>query len=63
MTAPNPDRLAYGVPETARLIDVSAQCIRREIAAGRLQSLVVGGRRLVEAAALDRYLDTARRAS
>lgn len=56
-----PDRIAWSVPEAARLIGVSPNHLRNEVSAGRIRSIRSGSRRLIEAAELDRYLAAARR--
>jgi hypothetical protein len=37
------ERLAFGVPEVAKLSGISVSCVRKEISLGRLQGRRVGG--------------------
>lgn len=52
--------LAYSIPEAARLTGLSRATIYNMFADGRLASLKIGKRRLVERAALDRLFDASR---
>jgi len=52
------ERKAYSVDETAEIIDLSRATIWRLIAANKLATVKVGGRRLVPVRAIDALLDT-----
>ncbi len=54
---PRQDRqMAYRLPAAAKLLDVSEDVLRREIAAGKLASHLIGGARVVLAGELEEYL-------
>lgn len=54
--APLPERLAYTVPETARLLGISRAGVYNLIHAGTVVSVKLGGRRLVRRADLEALL-------
>lgn len=49
-------KMAYRISAAAKLLDVSEDVLRREIAAGRLKSYLIGGARVVLAEELREYL-------
>ena len=53
-------RLAYSVPEVAKLVGLSRRQIYVEFEQGRLSSIKVGRRRLVRRSDLDRWLTAQR---
>lgn len=53
-TDPTPTRLAYAVPESARMLGISRRGLYRLIEDGTLRTVTLGRRRLVPAAELAR---------
>jgi excisionase family DNA binding protein len=53
------DRLAFGVAEAARRLDVSPMTLYREIAAGRLAAIRIRDRLLIPRIVLERLIDEA----
>ena len=51
-------RLAYSVPEVARMLGVSEKTVRRQIDSGELASFMFGGRRLIKQASLKAIMDS-----
>lgn len=49
-------RLAYPIPEAAQIIGIGRTTLYGEIAAGRLETVTIGRRRLITRAALESYL-------
>jgi excisionase family DNA binding protein len=60
-TEPTPtapiEPLAVGIADAATVVGVSPSTIKREIVAGNLPSFRLGGRRLIEYAALRTFVD------
>lgn len=52
-----PVRRCYSIPEAAQLIGIGRSSLYRLAASGELPTITIGGRRLVMADAIDRYLD------
>lgn len=51
------DRLLYAIPDAAEKLSVSARVLERLIAAGEVETVKIGRRRLVPAEALADYID------
>jgi excisionase family DNA binding protein len=54
------ERLAYPVHEAAELLGIGRTKVYAEIAAGRIESVTVGSRRLVPYSALEAYIERLR---
>lgn len=52
------DRLAYSVPDAARMLGISPRAIYNRLANGELRSFRVGPRRLISLDALKDYIRT-----
>lgn len=52
-----PERLAYSLPETARLLSVSLSTVKRLIASGSLSVVRIGGQRRVPRSSLYALLE------
>lgn len=53
-----PERLAYPFPEAARLLGVSLSTVKRLVAAGKLRTADVGGKRRIPRQSLYALLNT-----
>lgn len=56
-------RLLYSIPDAADQLSVSARVLERLIAAGQVDTVKIGRRRLIPADALTAYVERVRRAS
>jgi excisionase family DNA binding protein len=54
------DKLALRIPEAVKASGIGCSKLYAESAAGRLESIAVGRRRLVTKAALEQYIETLR---
>jgi excisionase family DNA binding protein len=54
------DKLAYQIPEAVNVSGIGRTTLYREMAAGRLESIAVGRRRLIPRAALEEYIERLR---
>ncbi len=59
--SPLSDRRAYSMGEVAALLGMSVATLYAERARGRLRTIRLAGRRLIEREALEAYIATARR--
>jgi excisionase family DNA binding protein len=53
-----PPRAAHGMKEASHILSISCRKLYKEVAAGRIQSLKCGRRRLIPASAIPAYLET-----
>ncbi len=53
-----PEPLAYSIAETCRVVGVGKTTVYELIAAGQLESVMIGRRRLIKAASLKQLLET-----
>jgi excisionase family DNA binding protein len=54
------EKIAYRMPEASEVSGIGRTTLYREIAAGRLESVLVGRRRLIPAVSLRNYIERLR---